>query len=263
MRFWSPLLSVLLVPVMAGWPLLAQTATIPGPASDSGDAPSLQLRVLNPNSSAGDFTVEVTDMAGAPVSNAAVVFRLPDDSSSTFADGSLASVTYTDAGGRAHLSSGVYWGSSADPITVRITAAKGTAHAGLLVEHSSSPAANLPAAKPSPSPLPAPARMAAQPGSISSAPGPSPGISIDSNVPIRHFASTGADAADIPGISISSAGPASGSHIRTKWILILAAAAAGGAAIAMTHKGGSSSGSSSSGGGNITLGTPTVTVGHP
>ena len=323
MTLCSSLLSILLVPVVAISPLLAQLPTPPSTA-DSASPMALQLRVLgkDPSSlpagthSTEGISVEVTDASGSQVSNAAVVFRFPDAGpSATFGDGTRSAVAYTDGAGRAQISD-IQWGNMPGSVALRITAAKGTSHAGLLVEQTvaaaSLPAVNLPIAVPlaqaSTAAAPTPAAMpGTRPNPIAvpspvSGPGAerrsSPGVTIehrgspvrgrsvdasnqgpayannfsrsnaaievdapDANVPLRHAFGTGADAGEAPGVSITSAGPASGSgHSKKKWILILAAAAGAGAAGAMLEmrKGGPAAASS-----GLSIGAPTVSVGHP
>ncbi len=81
----------------------------------------------------------------------------------------------------------------------------------------------------------------------------------DANVPIRHELGTGADEGDSPGVSVTSAGgDVHSGHSKKKWIFIVAAAAGAGVAFAMLHK---SSGSSASSG--LTIGSPSISIGHP
>ena len=73
---------------------------------------------------------KMTDPEGAPVADAAVTFRLPEDEpSGTFANGSRVSVVSTDTSGRA-LVGGIRWIASGT-VSVRVTATEGTAHAGI------------------------------------------------------------------------------------------------------------------------------------
>ncbi len=119
-------------------------AQMPAPrAADDSSLPlSLQLRVLGNDArtapvgsrSAQGITVEVADGAGVQVANAAVVFRLPDSGpSATFADGSLTAIAYTDSSGRAQVAD-IHWGNTPGLVNMRITAAKGNTHAGVLLE---------------------------------------------------------------------------------------------------------------------------------
>ena len=95
MRSLSSFLSLVLIPLIAVLPIRAQLPPAPAAAEAT-----LQVRVVE--SSVNQFMVEITDGSAAPVDGAAVAFRLPDsDPIGTFADGSHASVVYTDINGRA------------------------------------------------------------------------------------------------------------------------------------------------------------------
>ena len=309
MRFLSPLFSILLAPLVAVAPVMAQMP-VPSQGGDALALSSLQLRVLgnDPGAPAGSrsprgITVEVSDGAGNHVSNAAVVFRLPDSGpSATFADGSLTAIAYTDSSGRAQVAD-IHWGPIPGLVNMRITAAKGTTHAGLL----------LPQTLTAPQTIPVPQVTASRPPTTVAAPPNSPARPLapgiideaklipavtvehrsvhsqitgedaapvqakaipvsaaladdefpDANVPIRHMVTTGADEAEAPRVSVSSAGPASsGGHSKAKWLIALAVAAgAGAAALLLTHSSGAGSSPSSSSG--VSIGSPTVSVGHP
>ena len=81
----------------------------------------------------------------------------------------------------------------------------------------------------------------------------------DANVPIRHELGTGADEGDSPGVSVTSAGgDVHSGHSKKKWIFIVAAAAGAGVAFAMLHKGSAPSASS-----GLTIGSPSISIGHP
>ncbi len=294
MRFLSPLLSILLAPLMATGPLLAQSPALGSSVSLTPDtaAASLQLRmaendgtaVVAGTRSANGMSVEVTDPAGAPVQNAAVVFRLPDSApSGKFADGTLAAVAYTDAQGRAKAKD-IQWDSVIGTVAVRVTAVKDTMHAGLLFEENlTAPAVAavgraVPMAAPQIEPAAAKAvRMARMPTVVAEDPKVQPGElaaelpvaktfvpsddSPDANVPMRRMLGTAESGGGEPGVSISTSGAASssGGHSKLKWILIAAVAAGGaGAALAFVHKGSSSSSST-----GISIGSPSVSVGHP
>lgn len=308
MRFLYPLFSVLLAPLIAVAPVTAQMPA-PSQATDPLPPASLQLRVLGNDPggalagsrSAQGITVEASDGAGNHVTNAAVVFRLPNSGpSATFADGSLTAIAYTDSSGRAQVVD-IHWGTIPGLVNMRITAAKGTTHAGLLFPQTLTAPQSI--AVPQATVPKSPASIAATPNSPQrpAAPGVidevklSPGVTVehrsshnqitaedaapiqakaipvsasladdespDANVPIRHLVSTGADEAEAPRVSIASSGAAStGGHSKAKWIIALAVAAgAGAAALALTHHSGGSSSSSS----GVTIGSPTVSVGHP
>ena len=132
---FSPFLSLLLTPLLVVAPVWAQVPAAP-------DAESLQLRLVESDSGqvqAGShavkgFTVEVKDSDGSVVPDAAVAFRLPDSGATgTFADHTHAAVSYTDSLGRAHVG-GIQWSAIPGLVPVRISATKGTTHAGMLIE---------------------------------------------------------------------------------------------------------------------------------
>src|SRR5579875_3373654 len=139
MNFLFGFLPVLLSALLITSPLTAQP--LPGPDAPVA-ADSIQLRLMSPadngiqvNSlSARGLEVQVIDAAGMPVPDAAVAFRLPDTGAGgTFPDGSHSIVRYTDNAGRA-ASPAIHWNSTPGPASVRITAAKGAGHAGLLLD---------------------------------------------------------------------------------------------------------------------------------
>ncbi len=305
LKILSPLLSILLAPLLAAAPLLAQLPAA-GPGAEAVPETSLQIRVLGDGTKAVEtgarstqgLTAEVTDAGGASIPNAAVVFRLPDSGpSGTFADGTQTAIAYTDAQGQARAGD-IRWGDKPGAAEVRVTAVKGTSHAGVLYEQTlaaSVPAGATPIAiAPEAKPLSIPMQPAepATPGALpvrKSSPGvvvehrSSSGFKTDSagadapegdlpghpmaalddspdaNVPVPHMLTTGAGEAEAPRISISSAGPASSSgHSKKKWLIALAVAAGAGTALALLH---SSGGSSSTSG--ATIGAPSISVGHP
>lgn len=78
------------------------------------------------------LTVLVTDETGKPVENAAVSFRLPDEGpSGTFNSGLRTEVVTTGPDGRATIW-GMQWNKTAGPVSIRITAAKDQARAGVI-----------------------------------------------------------------------------------------------------------------------------------
>jgi hypothetical protein len=77
-------------------------------------------------------TVEITDDLGKPVDGVTVTFRLPDQGpSGVFTNGSKTEIATTHADGRV-LVWGMQWNRTAGPFELRITAAKGDAHAGTI-----------------------------------------------------------------------------------------------------------------------------------
>lgn len=255
MKFFSALVSISLSALLA-----------------AGQTPGLNLQVIERNAAPDGIAVEVTDPAGNRVPDAKVVFRLPD--SATFADGSTTAVAATDANGQAGVD-GILWRTISGTASVRITASKGTAHAGLLFEKKlAPPVAPSPVSQPVPvSParvVPANQPEAAVPLRVPQdipreSPPPAPGVVVmnddspNANVPIRPLVAEAAGGDLSPRLSIVSSGKASSDHhVRNRILIGLAVAAGAGAAIAFTH-GSGSSGSSTSG---ITIGPPSVSVGH-
>lgn len=281
LAFISPVVSLFLIPMLIAPPGWAQTS---GP-SGSALSNALQLKVLGGDNtpvpvgsrSNKGFYIEVTDENGTAVNEAAIALRLPDSGASgVFADGSHSAVVYTDGSGKAHIE-GIQWNANPGLVTMRITATKGDQHAGILVEE------NLVATAPK-AETGAPRLQAATPGtgvastrasssSTESEDAPLNSIATPSEaVPVRpaiRAAALGSNAPILrsaePSVSISSdgSGPAyHGSFNKKKWIMIgLAIAAGAGAAYAASSlMKGSSSGSTSS---SISIGAPTVSVGHP
>ena len=290
MKFLSPLTALLLASLMVVYPLKAQ---LPVPASPvaPGSASPIQLRVIEPSaqsaSASNTFVVEVSDATGAGVPQAAVVFRFAEtESAPTFADGSHAALVYTDNAGQATISD-VRWAAAHGSISVRITAAKGTSHAGILYQKELA----APVASPAPQPVavsapPAEPPVAPSVHALPSADRPhvmisngaavhrpetlsrssvdsdaAPETSLDTNVPIRHLLTSASSESpeERPGISIASTGPATSGHSKKKWLIALAVAGGAGAALAFVNKGKSSASGSSS----LTIGAPTVSLGHP
>jgi hypothetical protein len=256
MKSLSSFLSVVLIPLIAVLPIRAQL-----PPAPSGMEATLQLRIVE--SSANKFMVEVTDGAAVPAAGAAVAFRLPDsDPAGTFADGSHATVVYTDINGRAQVA-GVQWNRTSGTATVRITAAKGSAHAGLIVEQPI--AANVvavPMAKAVPQPAvarPAVARPAvAQPGVLQ----PPAKIVKAEPIAVAHSgASTPVVPAPPPSVSVTNtnASPGETAHSSKKWLVILlvAGAAGAGAAFAFKGKGASAAPAAPS----LSIGNPSISIG--
>jgi hypothetical protein len=258
--------SLLLMPLLVMQPLSAQTPAAT-PAVD------LQIHLVAKEGGAKGFTVQVTDLAGAGVSDAAVVLRLPDEGfSGKFADGSRAAIAYTDAAGRAEIGN-VQWDAGAGRITMKLTATKGTAHAGMLVEQTvttvqtTPPAAQAPAIASSPAPVssPAPAPVPTPVPAASTVPAPGqPMVSVRQPAAVARPST---QAALEPTVSVTN-GPGnhevhSGGGSHKKWIILAVVVAAGaGAGMAMAGKGKSNSSSSSSSS-SLSIGTPSVSVGHP
>lgn len=280
MTFFVPrVTSLVLTPLLVVGPLFAQT---PGSLAVSG-APgnaALQIRVMEsdgatiaPGSHSNKgFNVQVVDGTGAPVSDAAVVFRMPDaPTTGTFADGTHSTVAYTDATGNAHVSS-IQWSSIPGPLTVRVTATRGTAHAGTLIEET---LANPTPVTAAPVSAPVVAQAAPAPRTETLArdiapPAPTaPRVQVLNDVEPssaanrtpRTFAPVLRESGSEPTVSIVT-DPHQRSHYsdggsKKKWIIISVAVAAAGAGafFAMHNMGGSSAA-------NVSIGAPTINIGH-
>ena len=236
----SRIYSILLTPVLAIAPVWAESNSPSAPGSSESSESTLEIHLVQNQDTAPvnttslkSLTVEVTDGRGTPVEGAAVAFRLPDsEPTGTFSDGTHAAVSYSDAAGRASLAN-IHWGATAGAVEIRLTAAKGALHAGLLVSTNLSVtgeklAATTPA---TPGTLVSPAKAsdavsaattgisAPTPGTIdiakvqTGAPTPAPEVSITNGAGV----STGA-----------------GTHVNTKkWVLIASIGAGLGIGAAM------------------------------
>lgn len=281
MTFFVPrVTSLVLTPLLVVGPLFAQT---PGSLAVPGTPGSaaLQIHVMEgdgatiaPGSHSNKgFNVQVTDGAGAPVSDAAVVFRLPDGpTTGTFADGTHSMVAYTDGTGNAHVS-GIQWSSTPGPLTVRVTATRGTSHAGTLIEETLANAMPVAAAAPVTSRPMAPAVIAPRAEALArdiAPPAPAaPRVQVLNDVEPssaanrtpRTFAPVLRESGSEPTVSIVT-DPHQKSHYsdggsRKKWIIISVAVAAAGAGafFAMHNMDGSSAA-------NVSIGAPTINIGH-
>jgi hypothetical protein len=285
---------MLLAPLIVASPVWADAIESPSMVD------SLQIRLLDDRATgvaagtrtAHAFAIQVTDVAGASIKDAAIVFRLPESGpSGKFVDGSTANIVYTDTAGKADAGE-ITWGTEQGPVAVRITATKGDAHAGMLYEQLLSasvphaehqpvtaPTPQIPAVSASPAVVErnssqpvviqpkTPAAMPRRPGALALETEASAHNVVirdqdspDANVPVHHVLGN-SNVNDVPSVSIESSGGASGGgHHKAKWIALVAVAAGAGAAFAFMHNGSSSSSGSASG---ISIGAPTVSVGHP
>jgi hypothetical protein len=227
---------------------------------DSGSAPS-------GSSSQKGFTVLVADSTGAPVSESAVVFRLPDEGpTGSFADSSHSAIVYTSASGLAQIS-GIKWSDNPGQVGIKVTATKGDARAGmLLLETLTSKAAPPPAviAPANATPIGEKSGTLVTPAAQGSAAVPQLGRASGQEKPaLPRSVEPSQQLAVSPAVSVSNSKTAdTGSHTsHKKWIIIAAVvAAAAGAGVAVGAKGKSSSKTSTSG---VVVGTPTVSVGQP
>lgn len=227
------------------------------------------------------ITIEVTGPNGAPAPSVTVTFRLPEDGATgSFADGGRVSFVSTDSEGRAAAPS-IQWGPTPGTVALRVTAAKGIAHAGLLVERTLTAAA-VPAAPPPAAAVPAAVTAAvpsAVPAVVSASPAPSrPHVSIVNRMQPGTLAdASGAPAnpnradaaaaerstrrADVSVVNNPKAYASPHSSKKWLWIALIAGGAAGGAALALAH--GSSPAAASAATQSLLVGTPTISVGHP
>jgi hypothetical protein len=279
MRFSFQPLSVVLASILAVGPVSAQSPV----SSFTAAGTNLQIHVVEsdgaqvaPNShSVKGFVVDITDAAGAPVPDAAVVVRLPETGATgTFADGTHAAVSYTDQAGRAHISS-IQWSSVSGSIPIKVTATKGSIHAGILIEQTLAAAlAPKPAEQVVHQPAPAPPPISQDSLSASSETKPEPALASPApKVTVQqpgavghpsHALSSSAATSVAPMVSVTNGPTHQKVHSgggKAKWIILAAVAVGAGAGVAMAGKG--KSGSSSSPTPSISIGQPTISVGHP
>jgi hypothetical protein len=249
--------------------------------STADPQPVLRVSVVDdpgpilPNStSLKGYAIQVTDSSGTPIADAAVALRLPEEGATGhFGEGLRAWVAYTDAAGLARFPV-IQWEGSVGLAELRLTAAKGTAHAGLLIPQqvgtekppgivapaivmAKVPKAALPPAPEmaveTPQPSPALADTLPPPTSKSGASGPA--LKPDSAATAQTHAS-----APEPTVSISNSGSGTGHSSRKKWLIIAAVGAVAGVGAALAFKGRVSSATPSSNG--VSIGTPTISVSH-
>jgi hypothetical protein len=282
MRTLSRLLSSSLSALLVFGPSLQ--AQIPAPSSEGG----IQELHLHPSDdtvaeyAAGSIygpgmVIQVTDQRNNPVPGAAVTFRFPETGASgSFADGSHVAVQYTDAAGHAACRN-FRWNTIPGTLLVRVTATKGIVHAGILVEQKLAPAEAQPVQYPAAT---APSAQAVQAPAGTQAPPPqiaAPQVTINTAAAqpvLRPQPGQPLSAppqalsprlAGEPSIQITN-GPNvhSGAHGSSKkwlWIALIGAGAGAGAVLAMgaAHGGSGSSGT----GAGVSIGTPSVSIGHP
>lgn len=113
----------------------------PAPAQDVRPVTVLRIHVLEGESGVHGvstranrpLTVQITDETGRPIEGVAVNFRLPaEEPSGSFANGLQTDVQVTGPDGRVSIPM-IQWGSTAGPLRIRVTAAKGEARAGIFV----------------------------------------------------------------------------------------------------------------------------------
>ncbi len=268
---FSSFISAVLTPILVISPLYAQ---IPAPSASSPSDAIIQTLELHAVQSDGSgvpagssaskgFAVQVTDTAGASVGEAVVVFRLPDSGpTGTFADGSHSAVAYTDMNGRAEVS-GIQWGETPGSAAIRVTATKGTSHAGILIEQTITTRETEAASNTAPpSPIASPARPQPQaPGTPMSATKVivPPQQDLSAHAP----SAPGSQAQQEPSVSVTKPPPGAATHSgsKAKWYILAAVAAGAGIGLAMAGKGKSSSSSTPTS--TLSIGSPSISIGHP
>lgn len=279
--------ALLLCPLIALNPVLAQTrsaALEPSAAEplhvhlvESPDP--VQLRMM----SAKGYVVQVTNAAGAPVEGAAVALRLPEDGpTGRFANGLRAWVAYSDPAGIARFPV-IQWGESAGAVEVRLTAAKGTLHTGLVVNQQIMaeaksvmvipvPAERASVAEPKPAPPPRPQVTVPTPDPATESPAladavkPAPAAAMNQTTTgaqalhtLKPNPPASKDAQPSVSITNSPTGASRESHKKLYALLAVGAGAGLGTIFALKGHGGSGPSGSTAG---LSVGTPTVSIGH-
>ena len=275
MRLIPRVVSLLLTPILIFGPLSAQTISSPALPSNAAVSQALQLRLVDGESAEvpvgsralEGFLIEVNDSSGAAVREAAVVFRLPDTGpTGAFADGTRSAVAYTDQTGRVKFT-GIQWNGAPGVVAIRVTAVRGTAHAGILIQQTLAPVSTGALAKPPSQPTPE-----TLPVGVTQLPLPPPPptdtqvmakTSIVPGQPTTSIAPWGTQPpvqSPEPAVSVTSASPGESRHSgKTKWIILAAVAAGAGVGVAMMGRKSAPSSTTSTG---ISIGPPTVSVGH-
>jgi hypothetical protein len=265
MKLPSQLATIIITPLLATAPVRAEI-----PAIDPLSASQLHIAVVDrdkESAAAGSesekgFTVQITDGSGAPVGESAVVFRLPDEGATgSFSDGAHSAIVYTSADGRAHVSK-IRWSDAPGVVAIKVTATKGEARTGfLLLENLTPPVlgAVVPAAPPVPAaPVSKRPELAAAPPLAAASPAvppPQPGT-LSKTIELPKPSAP-------PAVSVVTTDPheklSSRSH--KKWIILAAVVAAGaGAGLAMGGKSKTTQSSTSTG---TSIGSPSISIGHP
>lgn len=262
---FSQCISAILAPLMMVYPLWAQE---PVPANAA--APELRIQVKGnasaqapAGSQSEGYSIQVTDAMGVAVPDAAVLVRLPDTGpSGSFAEGRHSSLAYTDATGVARVGS-IQWGGTPGRVLLHITAVKGPAQTGMLMEENllgESPTAVLGAKIPPAMPAraakpPAPAQLVTVetvPKSSIAPPPQDPTVAHPQsvqNVPVKPDT-----------VSVSSTPPSEQPHkSHAKWLILALVAAGAGAGVAMAGKGKSSG--SAAPAPSLTINNPSISVG--
>jgi len=171
------------------------------------------------------LTVEVTDENGRPVTGAAVSFQLPPEGAGgVFSNGLRTDLSITDNAGRAAIHA-IQLNRTGGQFRIRITAVKEQARAGAISTQYIAEAGAVTATATAAKPAPGAPQPAARSGEITR----------------------------------TTTRMSSGSH--KKWIVLAAIAAGGGAAFLGISR--ASSSNSAPAASVVSIGTPTITVGHP
>jgi hypothetical protein len=206
------------------------------------------------------LVIQVVNQDERPLVGVAVTFQLPDDGpSGLFGNGQRSLVAFTNEEGEVSIA-GIKWNNTAGPVSIRVTAAKGMAHAGTLLP------VRLTAGSAKP-PATASAQLPQDPAARRGADGntsPPAGSGVQPGT--LHTASASAapqEAGDRPAVTITGASPGHNGLSGKKWLVIavVAAGAAAGISMALLKKSGSSTSSASSN--PLSIGSPTVSVGQP
>lgn len=272
-RSLSAVLSALLA---AGTLVKAQDANRSGDNNISElhlrSASTSELQVAAGRMSQSGLSVYVSDGNGAPVRGAAVLFRLPSDGpNGVFSDGSRVAIVYSDNQGVASVRN-IQWGTTQGSADVRVTATLGTVHAGVLIEETivSKRVANGETKRSQNEPMPV-ANATAPETEHALAPPRTAGVPMGHATPVgipvvRALSPEDPLSAQTapPSIVITNK-PSSGASIggghSKKWIIIaLVGAAAAGGAFAVMSKGKSAASASQP---STTIGSPTISIGHP
>jgi hypothetical protein len=266
MKLPSQFATIILAALLATAPLRAEI-----PAVDPLSASQLHIAVVDrdkESTAAGSesekgFTVQVTDGSGTPVGESAVVFRLPDEGATgSFSDGAHSAIVYTSADGRARVSK-IRWSDAPGVVAIKVTATKGEAHTGfLLLENLTPPvlSAVVPAAPPVPAaPVSKAPELATEPPLRVASPAarPSQPGALSKTVELPK-----PSAPPVVSVVTTDRQEKLSSRSHKKWIILAAVIAAGaGAGLAMGGKSKTTQSSTTTAG--TSIGSPSISIGHP
>lgn len=253
----------------------------------AAQSPALRIAVLSGEGAvypagshvAKPLMVEVTDGAGRPVEGARISFQTPNEGpSGVFSSKLHTDVSVTDATGRAAVRE-LDLNRTPGPFSIRITAAKDQARAGVIVKQSISEtktvaattpgaaatevkAGGTPVADTAPAPIQAaPAAEAPMKPKIGAAANDSQSRSRSASVPTIVITQGAPRRAADPGASAGRK-----SHKKWIWIAVLAAAGAAGAVAGPGLVGGAGAHGSTITPGTppaVSIGPPTISIGKP